>query len=300
MNPLQFGDIGSSNSSCGQWILIQNRKNTARSTLARVVGVCDECEYGSVELSLPVLTDLAPEARFDEVAFDPKSSLTLMDVADDTTQPVTISPLHLINIMWRLSKPPTEAAPEPEPSPLEPSPTPTSTVGEPSLTTDAAVPAITATDTATTEISATTTTTTSTTTTTTTSTTTTTPTATKTKNPPKPTDEPEPPKMEFSGQGRLFSDRYNRCELCEEFSPNDRVVVVNEEHMGRLCGKKVVVTYKNKDSGSVHFTATVAGTCPPGKCKFEDLLLSKAAFKKLTENQKGLKRVVQLQWRFEN
>ncbi|KAK3834142.1 MAG: hypothetical protein JOS17DRAFT_34621, partial [Linnemannia elongata] len=42
MNPLQFGNATSSNSTCGDWIQIQNRQNTDLSTYAQIVGVCDD------------------------------------------------------------------------------------------------------------------------------------------------------------------------------------------------------------------------------------------------------------------
>ncbi|KAF9947326.1 hypothetical protein BGZ65_008895, partial [Modicella reniformis] len=114
MNPLQFGDIKSSNSTCGEWISIQNRENTMQSTYAQIVGVCDDCEYGSIDLSIGALSDLAPDMPFQNMVFDSSSSKTIHDLMEldsplaiDSTP---ISPKNLVNIAWSLSDPPQQSS----------------------------------------------------------------------------------------------------------------------------------------------------------------------------------------------
>ncbi|KAG0319042.1 hypothetical protein BGZ99_005334 [Dissophora globulifera] len=147
MNPLQFGNSTQSNSTCGDWIQIKNRANTAESTYAKIVGVCDDCDYGSVSLNLAALNSLAPDLPFDQMVFNAQSNLTIDDITDPT-QPLPastpISPEALLDISWSLSAPPsatttsstptatTTTAPAPAattqnspPPPSTPSPKPT-------------------------------------------------------------------------------------------------------------------------------------------------------------------------------
>ncbi|KAG0000416.1 hypothetical protein BGZ80_010624 [Entomortierella chlamydospora] len=108
MNPLQFGDINSDNSTCGEWIEIQNRENTMQSTFARIVGVCDDCEYGSVDLSIGALSELAPDVPFEDIVFDSSSNNTIAEIADLDDSATTFSPYNLVNIVWSLSDPPSD------------------------------------------------------------------------------------------------------------------------------------------------------------------------------------------------
>ncbi|KAF9981910.1 hypothetical protein BGZ75_006726 [Mortierella antarctica] len=268
MNPLQFGDLTSSNSTCGQWIQVQNRENTAQSTFAKVVGICDDCEYGSVSLNLPALEDLVPQAPFEDLVFDPQSNLTLSDVVigEETVLPVAVSPRDLVNIVWELSEGPSD------PGPTEPVPTPSVTNAAPTKTT-------------------------TTTATTTTTTTTKAPKPTKTKA-PKPTNDPKPPGdggdgKKYSGRMTWYSDTFGQCE--QKYSQSDLIVAVNEAQMGggkKLCGKKILLTEKGSDTKVV---VTVVDMCPGKYCKFGDLDLSQAAFKRFASLGKG---VLQLQWSF--
>ncbi|KAF9191504.1 hypothetical protein BGZ51_007218 [Haplosporangium sp. Z 767] len=126
MNPLQFGDIASTNSTCGSWIQIQNRENTEQSTFAQIVGVCDDCEYGSLDLSIGALSELAPEIPFEDMSFDENSTNTLADLMDPTEHmPIDstkVSPKDLLNVVWSLSD-----APQPPVSHLGKQPVPTTT-----------------------------------------------------------------------------------------------------------------------------------------------------------------------------
>ncbi|KAF9130938.1 hypothetical protein BGW39_002466 [Mortierella sp. 14UC] len=110
MNPLQFGNVSSSNSTCGDWIQIQNRQNTDLSTYAQIVGVCDDCEYGSMDLSLGALNDLAPDLPFDDLTFSNTSDVTLSDLTDPDSSvspsTTTVSSMDLLDITWTLSDPP--------------------------------------------------------------------------------------------------------------------------------------------------------------------------------------------------
>ncbi|KAG0025437.1 hypothetical protein BGZ81_007143 [Podila clonocystis] len=131
MNPLQFGDVKSNNSTCGEWVLVKNRENTEQSALAKVVGVCDECEYGSIDLSIGGLSELVPDMPFENINFDNSAAHTIADLTDPISPlPVAstpISPKDLVNIVWTLSDPPVKVAP------LQPKPTAT-----PSTSTSAA------------------------------------------------------------------------------------------------------------------------------------------------------------------
>ncbi|KAG0340548.1 hypothetical protein BG004_006358 [Podila humilis] len=272
MNPLQFGDVTSSNTTCGQWISVQNRENTYQKSLVKVVGVCDECEYGSISLTIPSLDDLAPSLPFYEMVFDAESELTVGNLTDPANplpvESTPISPYDLVHIAWSLSDPP---APEPKPTtPATPTPT---------------------------KAKSTTTTTTTTTTKTKTKTktkTTTSPKPTKTKKPsppPKPTANPGGKK--YSGRGTWFSDTSGQCE--HSFSQSDMIVAVNEAQMGNgksLCGKKLVVTAKGSSASVV---VTVVDMCPSEYCDFGALDLSQGAFKKLADLDKG---VLELSWSF--
>ncbi|KAF9438663.1 hypothetical protein BGZ76_006036 [Entomortierella beljakovae] len=140
MNPLQFGDINSDNSTCGEWIQVQNRENTMQSTLARVVGVCDDCEYGSIDLTSGALNELVPDVSFDDITFDENSENTLQDyLASDSSESMSISPKDLLSVTWTLTDPPSNDVPASTDKPKtttsttttttsssDPSPTPTS------------------------------------------------------------------------------------------------------------------------------------------------------------------------------
>ncbi|KAG0290623.1 hypothetical protein BGZ98_003355 [Dissophora globulifera] len=112
MNPLQFGNISSSNSTCGEWIQVQNRENTEQTTFAQIVGVCDDCEYGSIDLSVGALSELAPDTPFEDMTFDSQSNITIATLIDPISplpiNSTTISPKNLLNIAWSLSDPPQE------------------------------------------------------------------------------------------------------------------------------------------------------------------------------------------------
>ncbi|KAG0367042.1 hypothetical protein BC939DRAFT_480577 [Gamsiella multidivaricata] len=277
MNPLQFNNnnIDTTSSTCGQWIQIQNRANTQESTYAQIVGVCDDCEYGSVSLSLGALSELAPDLLFDEMVFDGQSDLTIANLTDPVNPlpPSTpISPKDLLDVKWQLSE-----APE-VPSPSAPAPIPTST------------------------------TTTATTTTTTTKTITTTIKTTKTSAPTKKSPPPSEPTKEtpapkpsskppggkgFTGKATWYSDTFGQCE--QHYSQSDMIVAVNQAQMGtgkNLCGKKILLTKKGSNTQVV---VTVVDMCPGKYCKFGDLDLSRAAFQKFADLDVG---VLQLQWSF--
>ncbi|KAF9112193.1 hypothetical protein BGX27_003794 [Mortierella sp. AM989] len=140
MNPLQFGDISSDNSTCGEWIKIQNRKNTMQSTYAKIVGVCDDCKYGSIDLSIGALSELAPDVPFDQFTFSSNANDTITDLLGiDSPLPIgttPVSPEGLLSIAWSLSeatstasstgKPTATATSTTSTSTSAPSPTPTS------------------------------------------------------------------------------------------------------------------------------------------------------------------------------
>jgi hypothetical protein len=143
MNPLQFGNSSSSNSTCGQWISIQNRENTLQSTVAQVVGVCDDCDYGSIEiLNLNTLQDLAPTVPFDDIQFGAGSNTTLADLMDPISPlPVNstiVSPMDLVNVVWSLTDAPVVSTSLP--SKGSATPTPTSTPTATTTTTTTATP----------------------------------------------------------------------------------------------------------------------------------------------------------------
>ncbi|KAF9379901.1 hypothetical protein CPB97_008693 [Podila verticillata] len=84
MNPLQFGDVFSSNTTCGD------------------------------------LDDLAPSLPFFGMTFDPTSSLTVSNLTDPISPlsvETPISPYDLVHIVWSLSDPPNK------PEPTKPTPT---------------------------------------------------------------------------------------------------------------------------------------------------------------------------------
>ncbi|KAF8978546.1 hypothetical protein BGZ46_006359 [Entomortierella lignicola] len=112
MNPLQFGNITSDNSTCGEWIQVQNRENTMQSTYAKIVGICDDCEYGDVDLSIGALSELVPGVDFDQVIFNSTSNNTFADLLElNSSTPLSsmpITPLDMISIVWSLSDPPTD------------------------------------------------------------------------------------------------------------------------------------------------------------------------------------------------
>ncbi|KAF9977419.1 hypothetical protein BGZ73_006046 [Actinomortierella ambigua] len=132
MNSLQFGnltDTVTNNSTCGQWIDITSRANAAQTIKAQIVGVCDECEYGSLAAPIHLLNDLAPELNLLELTFDNSSTLNIEN-ATDATQP--ISPKDILPISWQLALGPgqvdEEDGPENPATPVPtPKPTPTTT-----------------------------------------------------------------------------------------------------------------------------------------------------------------------------
>ncbi|KFH68201.1 hypothetical protein MVEG_05020 [Podila verticillata NRRL 6337] len=265
MNPLQYGDISSSNTTCGEWVLIQNRENTYQKSMAKVVGRCNECAYGSVSLSIPSLDDLAPSLPFFDMTFDPTSSLTVSNLTDPINPlsvETPISPYDLVHIVWGLSDPPNK------PEPTKPTPTlTTSTTLKPTTTTT--------TTTKTTESPS--------------------PKPTKTSRPaPPPSPKPtKPAGKKFSGRGTWYSDTTGQCE--HRYSQSDMIVAVNEAQMGNgknLCGRKLLVTAKGSSASVV---VTVVDMCPSKYCNFGDLDLSQGAFKKFASLGKG---VLDLSWTF--
>ncbi|KAG9072403.1 hypothetical protein KI688_000173 [Linnemannia hyalina] len=270
INPLQFGNVSSTNSTCGQWIQVFNRVNTDESIYAKIVGVCDDCEYGSVALNREALEGLSYETPFELMVFDDESELTIGNLTDPSNplDPATnpISPKNLLNIVWNLSKPPK---PDPASSSV--------TNPQPTKTTPAAVPATT---TATTTTKITTTTTTKTTTTTT------------SKSTPKPTSNPGSGTW-YTGRATWYSDTHGQCE--HNYSQSDMIVAVNEAQMGggtKICGKKILVTEKGSNTQVV---VTVVDMCPSQYCNFGDLDLSQGAFKKFAGLGVG---VLKLTWQF--
>ncbi|KAF9089599.1 hypothetical protein BGX23_006565 [Mortierella sp. AD031] len=137
MNPLQFGNVSASNSTCGDWIQIKNRQNTYQSTYAQIVGVCDDCEYGSMDLSLGALNELAPDLPFGDLTFSNSSDVSISDLMDPESElsvsaatTTTVSSVDLIDIVWSLSDPPKKPASTPTTTT-----TPTSTSTSTSTTT---------------------------------------------------------------------------------------------------------------------------------------------------------------------
>ncbi|KAF9915313.1 hypothetical protein BX616_006431 [Lobosporangium transversale] len=266
MNPLQFGDISSQNTTCGEWIQIQNRENNEQSTLAQIAGVCDDCEYGSVSLSLGALEELViSKLPWDQIKFDPTAELTIANLTDPM-QPLpaattVISPKNLAKISWKLTD-----APAPKvPAAISSAPTPTAT---------------------------------STSTTTTSTKKAEEPKPTKPAPSPAPSKKPDPPApkpsgKQFTGRATWYSDTFGQCE--ESYSQSDLIVAVNEAQMGRgkdLCGKKLLVTAKGSD---VQVVVKVVDMCPSEHCDFGALDLSQAAFKKFADLNVG---VLQLTWSF--
>ena len=133
MNPLQFGNTSLSNSTCGEWIQIQNRENTQQTSLAQIVGICTDCTYGSLSLGAPSLDDLAPSLPFDQMLFDPSSTVTIANLTDPANPlPVdstSISPEDLVNIVWTLSDAPAPQSSQPSPTPTKAVPSTTSSAG---------------------------------------------------------------------------------------------------------------------------------------------------------------------------
>ncbi|KAF9909478.1 hypothetical protein EC991_008460 [Linnemannia zychae] len=262
INPLQFGNISSTNSTCGQWIQVYNRVNTDESIYAKIVGVCDDCEYGSVALNREALQGLSYETPFELMVFDDESTLTIANLTDPENKlpPTTpISPKNLLNIVWNLSE-----------APKQPSPTTTATsTASPTVTTKP--------------------------TTTKTTTTKTTTTKTTTKPTPKPTSDPKPGNggSWYTGRATWYSDTHGQCE--HNYSQSDMIVAVNEAQMGKgknICGKKILVTEKNSNTQVV---VTVVDMCPSKYCNFGDLDLSQGAFKKFAGLGVG---VLKLTWTF--
>ncbi|KAF9428664.1 hypothetical protein BGZ94_001543 [Podila epigama] len=143
MNPLQFGDIKADNSTCGNWVLVQNRENTEQSALAKVVGVCDDCPFGSIELSVGGLSELVPTVPFELITFSNTASSTLQDLIDPIAPaPIfstPISPKDLVNIVWTLSDPPVPVAPVQSGAPT-PTASPTTSTRPTTTTTEAPEP----------------------------------------------------------------------------------------------------------------------------------------------------------------
>jgi hypothetical protein len=141
MNPLQFGDVKSSNTTCGNWILIRNRENTMQSTYAQVVGVCDDCEYGSVDLSLGALSELAPDMSFEDILFDPAATVTIDDLMDPVAslpvESTSVSPKDLLDIVWTLANAPQKKTGS-NPLPEQNKPTTTASSATPTTTTTSA------------------------------------------------------------------------------------------------------------------------------------------------------------------
>ncbi|KAF9365710.1 hypothetical protein BGX34_008731 [Mortierella sp. NVP85] len=252
MNPLQFGDIKAENSTCGEWIEIKNRENTARTALAQIVGVCNDCEYGSFSMTLGGLEGLAPDLPFEEMVFDRESTLSIDDLLHGEIElPIStpVSPKDLLNVEWSL----TDAPKKEEPEPIKP--TTTTTIAATTTTKTSASP-------------------------------------TPTKKPDNP-DKPDDGGKMFTGRATWFSDNSGQCE--HKFSQDDLIVAVNEAQMGKdkkICGKKILLTKKGSD---VKVVVTVVDMCPSKYCKFGQLDISRAAFKKFASLDKG---IMDLTWKF--
>ncbi|KAF9438487.1 hypothetical protein BGZ76_007469 [Entomortierella beljakovae] len=265
INPLQFGDISSTNSTCGEWVQIKNRENTLENAYAQIVGICEDCEYGSLSTNLATLMALSADSQFDQMVFDNNSTVTmanLTDPVDPLPIDTPVSPKNLINIAWQLSEPPKE------PLPISSSASPTTTKAPKPTKTVKPKP-------------------------TTTTTTTTTTTKSKTSA-PKPTSPPSGGGGKtYSGRGTWYSDTTGQCE--KSYSQSDYIVAVNQAQMGtdkKLCGKKLLVTAKGSSASVV---VTVVDMCPSKYCDFGDLDLSQGAFKKFASLGKG---VLELSWSF--
>ncbi|KAI7825206.1 RlpA-like double-psi beta-barrel-protein domain-containing protein-containing protein, partial [Gamsiella multidivaricata] len=97
----------------------------------------------------------------------------------------------------------------------------------------------------------------------------------------------------FSGRATWYSDTTGQCG--HSYSQSDMIVAVNQDQMGTgkaLCGKKILLTLKGSD---VQAVVTVVDMCPGQYCKFGDLDLSQAAFKKFAGLGVG---ELQLRWSF--
>ncbi|KAG0328065.1 hypothetical protein BG004_002611 [Podila humilis] len=132
MNPLQFGDIKSDNSTCGEWVLVKNRENIEQSILAKVVGICEDCEYGSMDVSFDGLSELAPDLPFESVTFSEDSTTTttlvdLLDLVNPLPPSTPISPKDLISIVWEMADAPVAPEHQSGKPPAKATPTSTST-----------------------------------------------------------------------------------------------------------------------------------------------------------------------------
>ncbi|KAF9125576.1 hypothetical protein BGW39_007304 [Mortierella sp. 14UC] len=267
INPLQFGDISSTNSTCGQWIQVHNRINTDESIYAKIVGVCDDCEYGSVALNREALQGLSYETPFEVMVFDDESTLTIADLTDPDPEnklpPTTpISPKNLLNVVWNLSE-----------APKQPSPTTATSTASASQPAKPTPPPVAPTKTTTTKTTTTTT----------------------AKPTPKPSSNPNPGSggSWYTGRATWYSDTHGQCE--HNYSQSDMIVAVNEAQMGKgksICGKKILVTEKNSNTQVV---VTVVDMCPSSYCNFGDIDLSQGAFKKFAGLGVG---VLKLTWTF--
>ncbi|KAF9343696.1 hypothetical protein BGX26_005344 [Mortierella sp. AD094] len=268
MNPLQFGDISSKNSTCGDWVQIKNREDALDATYAQIVGVCDDCDYGSASLNLATLSSVAPDLPFNQMVFDANSTLTISNLTDPVNPlpaSTPISPKDLLNISWQLSNPPIE------PLPISSS-TPTTTAPATKTKTSAPAP-----------------------------TTNSPPAKTNPPSPKPPKSSPPAPSPSspssggktYSGRGTWYSDTTGQCE--HSYSQSDMIVAVNQAQMGtgtKLCGQKILVTAKGYDEQVV---VTVVDMCPSAYCNFGDLDLSQAAFKTFASLGVG---ELQLNWSF--
>ncbi|KAF9106486.1 hypothetical protein BGX27_009141 [Mortierella sp. AM989] len=261
MNSLQFGDISSENSTCGNWVQIHNRGNGVDATYAEIVGICEDCDYGSVSVNLATLKSVDPDLPFDQMVFDKNSTLTIANLTDPANPlPATtpISPKDLLNISWQLSEPPKE------PLPISKS-TPTSSAH---ITTKSKAPEPTTTKSS--------------------------PPPAKVKPPaPEPTTPPSSGGKKYSGRGTWYSDTSGQCE--KSYSQSDMIVAVNEAQMGtnkNICGQKIRVSAKGSDAQVI---VTIVDMCPSKYCNFGDLDLSQGAFKKFADLGVG---VLDLEWSF--
>ncbi|KAF9163620.1 hypothetical protein DFQ26_002310 [Actinomortierella ambigua] len=128
LNTLQFGnltDTVAKNSTCGQWIDITSRANTAQTIKAQIVGACDECEYGSIAAPVHVLDGLAPELNLKKLTFD--NSTTAVNIANATDATKPVSSKNVLPISWQLTKGPGQEDEEDTTDPENPSATPSPT-----------------------------------------------------------------------------------------------------------------------------------------------------------------------------
>ncbi|KAF9110529.1 hypothetical protein BGX27_006212 [Mortierella sp. AM989] len=100
----------------------------------------------------------------------------------------------------------------------------------------------------------------------------------------------------FRGRGTWFSDKIGSCGI--KFSQKDMIVALNQNQMGRMwgkgskCGQKIRVKTRGSSKSVV---VRIVDTCPNRFCRYGQLDLSQAAFKKFAPMSKG---ILDLEWSF--